>query len=46
MTFVVAVVDDDPRILESLEDLLESAGHVSVCSGLLQRCSRVAALRK
>ncbi|HEV7305571.1 response regulator [Ensifer sp.] len=28
---VVAVVDDDPRLLESLEDLLESAGHV-VCS--------------
>ena len=27
MTFVVAVVDDDPRILESLESLLESAGH-------------------
>lgn len=24
---VVAVVDDDPRILESLGDLLESAGH-------------------
>lgn len=24
---VVAVVDDDPRLLESLEDLLESAGH-------------------
>ena len=28
---VVAVVDDDPRILESLEDLLESAGYVA-CS--------------
>jgi len=27
VTFVVAVVDDDPRILESLESLLESAGH-------------------
>jgi FixJ family two-component response regulator len=26
VTFVVAVVDDDPRILESLENLLESAG--------------------
>jgi FixJ family two-component response regulator len=26
--FVVAIVDDDPRLLESLEDLLESAGHV------------------
>jgi FixJ family two-component response regulator len=25
---VVAVVDDDPRILESLEDLFESAGYV------------------
>jgi len=24
---VVAVVDDDPRLLESIEDLLESAGH-------------------
>ncbi|WP_448045032.1 response regulator transcription factor [Bradyrhizobium liaoningense] len=27
----IAVVDDDVRILESLQDLLESAGH-SVCS--------------
>lgn len=27
MSFVVAVVDDDARVLESLEDLLESAGH-------------------
>ena len=26
-TFVTAVVDDDRRVLESLEDLLESAGH-------------------
>jgi FixJ family two-component response regulator len=26
---VVAVVDDDPRMLESLEDLLESAGYVA-----------------
>jgi FixJ family two-component response regulator len=25
--FIVAVVDDDQRVLESLEDLLESAGH-------------------
>jgi FixJ family two-component response regulator len=25
---VIAVVDDDPRLLESLEDLLESAGYV------------------
>ena len=25
---VIAVVDDDPRILESLEDLFESAGYV------------------
>ncbi len=24
---VIAVVDDDERILESMEDLLESAGH-------------------
>jgi FixJ family two-component response regulator len=24
---VVAVIDDDPRLLESLEDLLESAGY-------------------
>ncbi len=24
---IVAIVDDDPRLLESLEDLLESAGH-------------------
>ncbi|MDX8454903.1 response regulator [Mesorhizobium sp. VK9D] len=28
---VVAVVDDDPRVLESLEDLLESAGYVAWC---------------
>jgi FixJ family two-component response regulator len=27
MTFVIAVVDDDPRVLESLANLLESAGH-------------------
>ncbi|MER9582063.1 MULTISPECIES: response regulator [unclassified Mesorhizobium] len=26
---VVAVVDDDPRLLESLEDLLESAGYIA-----------------
>jgi FixJ family two-component response regulator len=25
---LVAVVDDDPRVLESLRDLLESAGHL------------------
>lgn len=25
--FIMAVVDDDRRVLESLEDLLESAGH-------------------
>src|SRR5690606_26546737 len=24
---IVAIVDDDPRLLESLEDLLESAGY-------------------
>ena len=38
--FVVAVVDDDPRILESLESLLESAGYVvrlfSSATALLQ----------
>jgi FixJ family two-component response regulator len=28
---VVAVVDDDPRLLESLEDLLESADYVARC---------------
>jgi FixJ family two-component response regulator len=28
---VVAIVDDDPRLLESLEDLLESAGYMA-CS--------------
>jgi FixJ family two-component response regulator len=28
---VVAVVDDDPRLLESLEDLLESAGYLARC---------------
>lgn len=28
---VVAVVDDDPRLLESLEDLLESAGYWARC---------------
>jgi FixJ family two-component response regulator len=26
---VVAIVDDDPRLIESLEDLLESAGYVA-----------------
>ena len=26
---VVAIVDDDPRLLESLQDLLESAGYVA-----------------
>jgi len=26
---VVAIVDDDPRLLESLEELLESAGYVA-----------------
>jgi len=42
MTFVVAVVDDDPRILESLEDLLESAGHAvrpfTSATALLEHC--------
>jgi FixJ family two-component response regulator len=28
---VVAIVDDDPRVLESLEDLLESAGYAVLC---------------
>ena len=27
---VVAVVDDDPRLLESLEDMLESAGYAAL----------------
>lgn len=30
-TPVVAVVDDDPRLLESLEELLESAGYSARC---------------
>ena len=30
MTFVVAVVEDDPRVLRSLENLFESAGY-AVC---------------
>ncbi|MEN3288962.1 MAG: hypothetical protein V7634_3262 [Bradyrhizobium sp.] len=28
---VVAIVDDDPRVLESLADLLESAGYAVCC---------------
>lgn len=28
---LVAVVDDDPRLLESLEELLESAGYAACC---------------
>jgi FixJ family two-component response regulator len=28
---IVAIVDDDPRLLESLEELLESAGYVACC---------------
>jgi FixJ family two-component response regulator len=28
---VVAIVDDDPRLIESLEDLLESAGYRARC---------------
>ncbi|MBA8903934.1 response regulator [Phyllobacterium sp. P30BS-XVII] len=28
---VVAIVDDDPRLLESVGDLLESAGYASCC---------------
>jgi FixJ family two-component response regulator len=27
----IAIVDDDPRVLESLEDLLESAGYAVCC---------------
>ena len=42
MTFVVAVVDDDPRILESLESLLESAGYAvrlfPSANALLEKC--------
>lgn len=43
MKFVVAVVDDDPRVLESLEDLLESAGHAvrlfGSANALLENCA-------
>jgi FixJ family two-component response regulator len=43
MTFVVAVVDDDRRVLESLGDLLESAGHVvrlfPSATALLENCA-------
>jgi FixJ family two-component response regulator len=43
MTFIVAVVDDDYRVLESLGDLLESAGHAvrlfSSATALLQNCA-------
>ena len=28
---LIAIVDDDPRLLESLEDLLESAGYLACC---------------
>jgi FixJ family two-component response regulator len=28
---VIAVIDDDPRVIESLEDLLESAGYAVRC---------------
>lgn len=28
---VIAVVDDDPRLIESLEELLESAGYAARC---------------
>lgn len=28
---IIAVVDDDPRVLESLEELLESAGYATCC---------------
>jgi len=40
---VVAVVDDDPRMLESLEELLESAGHTvrlfPSAKALLEKCA-------
>ena len=43
MTFTVAVVDDDDRVLESLGDLLESAGHAvrlfPSATALLQNCA-------
>ena len=43
MTYVVAVVDDDPRVLESLENLLESAGHAvrlfPSATALLENCA-------
>lgn len=42
MTAVVAIVDDDPRVLESLENLLESAGHTvrlfPSATALLEHC--------
>ncbi len=28
---MIAVIDDDPRVIESLEDLLESAGYAVCC---------------
>jgi FixJ family two-component response regulator len=43
MTTVVAVVDDDLRVLESLENLLESAGHTvrlfRSATALLAKCA-------
>ena len=37
---VVAIVDDDPRLLESLEELLESAGYAGPQLSLRRdRCS-------
>jgi FixJ family two-component response regulator len=36
---VVAIVDDDPRMLESLKDLLESAGYAAPASPPPDRCS-------
>jgi len=43
MTFVIAVVDDDPRVLESLANLLESAGHsvrlFPSAAALLKHCA-------
>jgi FixJ family two-component response regulator len=43
MSFVVAVVENDPRVLESLENLLESAGYSArlfpSASALLDNCA-------
>lgn len=36
---MIAVVDDDPRLLDSLEELLESAGYTARCFGWPAACS-------